>query len=266
MSSYQKFTLAFFRKRLQEGAYENATGANRAIGKTRELTDTEKDSARALVRKHFGESAPAPKKAAKKTVKKAAAKKTVSKPAAKAAKKAVKKASKKEAKASKPAKKLVKRVKQAASGKAPAAAARGKGKRKGSKRTVQSSKVEEPAPARKAVETGASREQKDVHLIELMGTVVNTLSTVVKSMESSKDLFPKADLEAGVKSAHASMTRAVRIIDGALTPLDKSAEGKSGTVTGKRGKGVADKQAPADEEEVDTGVSEEDGAGVADDA
>ena len=227
MGSYQKFTLAFFRKRLQDGAYENATGANRAIGKTRELTDAEKDTARTMVRKHFGDSTPvkkAAKKAAKKTVKKAA-KKMASKPAAKPAKKAAKKVAK-------AAKKTAKKVVQVASGKTQG----GRGKKKKAKRAVKAAgKVEEPAPVevRKTASLTAASGKEDVQLIELMGTVVNTLSTVVKSMESAKDLFPKGDLEAGVKSAHASMTRAVRIIDGALTPLDNSLVGKAAASSGK---------------------------------
>ncbi len=111
-------TLDGFKKKLKNGQYDNATGARRAVGKMRTWEDPEKDAARKVIDRHFGDAAKPPaKKAAskkkvapkkkfkrkKKTVKKVAAKKVAKKAAAKSptptppspAKKSKKKAKKK---------------------------------------------------------------------------------------------------------------------------------------------------------------------------
>lgn len=91
MSSYQKFSLNTFRGKLKDQSYDTLAGANRAIGKMRELSDAERNKARILAAAHFG--ADVPSKAAKKATKK------VVKKAAKRAAKVVKKVAKRVAKA-----------------------------------------------------------------------------------------------------------------------------------------------------------------------
>ena len=76
MSSYEKFTLKTIKERLESGVYANLTGANRAIGKTSELSAKDKEKAKAMAAAHFGVDLSAPKKAAKKPAKKAAKKAT----------------------------------------------------------------------------------------------------------------------------------------------------------------------------------------------
>lgn len=68
-----------FKKRLADGAYKNLTGARRGIGKFKDMSDKERDEARALADKHFGDN-PAPTAAGKKT--KAPAQARVAKPKA----------------------------------------------------------------------------------------------------------------------------------------------------------------------------------------
>jgi len=72
--------LSTFKKRLAGGEYETLTGSRRAIGKMKNMSDDERNTARRAADKYFdGKPAPkankkAPKKAAKKAPKKAAAK------------------------------------------------------------------------------------------------------------------------------------------------------------------------------------------------
>lgn len=233
MSSYQKFTLATFKQRLNAGEYANSTGANRAIGKTKELSDAEKNSARALVFKYFGDEAPA-KKGKKKTAK-----------PAKKAKKATR-AEKKEAKVDKAVKKIVKRAtKKAMKEAAPRGRAKKAGKKVGKKAGKKAKRSEEPAPAEgkapRKTRAAAAPEDSNEKLIELMGSVINTVGTALKSMESAKELFPKADLEQGVQSATTSMSKAVRILDArVLAPMDSE---KTAAPAEKRRKGSSSKKA-----------------------
>lgn len=79
MPNYNALSVADFKTRLKEGHYDSVTGARRAIGKMGGWSDAEKDSARKLADKHFGD-APAPKAAVKK-VAKGAGKKAAAAPA-----------------------------------------------------------------------------------------------------------------------------------------------------------------------------------------
>lgn len=88
----EKSALKIFKDKLAEGGYKNLGGARKAIGKL-SMSDKDKDKARKIAEKHFGEEgSPAPKKAKKKATKKTAAKKTATK---RGPKKAAKKASSK---------------------------------------------------------------------------------------------------------------------------------------------------------------------------
>ena len=158
MSSYQKFTLKTIQTNLKSGKYADATGANRAIGKTQELSAADKEKAKALVAKHFGITAkPKASKVAKKAVAKpvkavktAKVAKAAKKPAKKVAKKSPAKPAEKPV-AKKTAKKASKKVTKAA----PVArivtpAAKGRGKKPvvvkaaAPKRAARTKAVQEP--------------------------------------------------------------------------------------------------------------------------
>jgi len=61
---YNKADLGSFKEKLYANEYKNITGARRAIGKCSGMTEDDKEKARSLANKHFGESA-APSKPAK---------------------------------------------------------------------------------------------------------------------------------------------------------------------------------------------------------
>ena len=79
--SYGKMTFSLFKESLEQGKYETATAARRAIGKAADFSENQKDQARKLVETHFSEGASkkvdkkAEKKPAKAVEKKAAAEK-----------------------------------------------------------------------------------------------------------------------------------------------------------------------------------------------
>lgn len=224
MSSYTKFTLNTFRDRLKKGAYENLTGANRAIGKTQELSDSDKDKARALAIKHFGGAATvkkAPAKVAKKAAKKAVKKASV--PAA-APKKVAKKATSKAA----PKKKAAKKAAKPSDGAEPAPGP-----------SPKAQAMTERAPALIATPAELT-EQRKSRVVEQMGSVISTIGNALKSMEDAKQLFPKADLEVAVTTSVTSMCKAVQIMDQEILDprLDETKE-KSEASAGKRDKAVS---------------------------
>lgn len=212
MSNYKKFTLDTIKQKLKNGDYEAPVGAMRAIGKTQELSEADKEKARALVRKHFGVEAPAP--AARKPAKKA--------------KKAAKKAAPKAAGKKKVAKKA------AAVTASPTSRTVAKKTRKKSKRGRTSAPAEgdteaveapvdaapaSPAFAEQPTKVSASstlappRSNGSGNVVLEMGQVISTVGEALKSMEAAKRLFPKAKLEHDVEVATGAMARAVRIID-----------------------------------------------------
>lgn len=203
--SYQKFSLDAFRTKLKTGGYANLTGANRAIGKTHELTEDEKAAARALAAKHFGGSAAAPK-------------------AAKSSKKVAKKVTKKAAK--KVAKKV---VAKAAAVTAPKKAAKKAGK-KSAKKTTKKQSAEEPnlpkspaaisemtlSKAKTLTTVAATDSTGPTAVIGQMRDVVATVGQAMKSMEDAKHLFPKGTFDASVNQAVAVLGRAVEVLDTAV--------------------------------------------------
>lgn len=226
MSSYQKFSLSTFRGKLKDKAYDTLAGANRAIGKMRELSDAEREKARRMAASHFG--AEAPPKAAK------AAKKE--KKVAKIVKKAAKRAAKIMESSAAPAKKKVNKkvAKKRAAKKAVAAP---------KKRRVQRTPIMEKAlavvkdaPASRAFKA-PTEEQVALRrsgIIEQMGSVISTVGQALKAMEETKKLFPKADLEAGVSAASETLSRAVRVIDrDVLTPQLSSGQDETRKATSK---------------------------------
>jgi hypothetical protein len=224
MSSYQKFTLKTFKGKLENGDYENATGANRAIGKTQELSEGDKAKAKAMVAAHFGTEVVKTAKPAKKA--KAPAKK-----AKKAAKKAVvKKPAKKVAKVvsvAKPAKKTAKRAKKAA--------------KKAAKRTKVNA---EPTDAEPAILTEvapparakalkvlsalpavvATSVNERVDTIKMMGDIISYVDVVLKTMELSKRLYPKGNIDGDVTTAQSVISKAVNVLNGVVSPMSTSDE------------------------------------------
>jgi len=225
MSSYKKFTLSTFKQKLVDGDYENATGANRAIGKTQELSDAEKVKAKTMVAAHFGtEPAKAkPAKKASKSAKKVGKVKVAKAPAKKAKVKPAKRAPTKPAPAVKTVKKAAKRGKKKASSK---------------RKAVVAAPAADPAPAatkptiakarpsRVAREVAATAPVTGVNTIvdtsreakiQLMGQIITHVDVILRSMELSKKLYPKGDVEQGVKSAQTIMSRAVSELEKAVT-------------------------------------------------
>lgn len=235
MSSYQKFTPQTIKDNLKSGKYANATGANRAIGKTQELSEADKEKAKALVAKHFGvepaKKAPVKKVSAKKApakkvaAKKAVAKKIVAKPVkvakAPVAKKVAKKAPKKAA--AKPVKEV---------------AAKGRGKKTATKAAAEPKEratAAKRAPKSKAAQTadaapvvqqasslieGASRKidskrtstLKNTETIGYVGKIIESLHLAIKTMESARTSFPKVSFDEGVSTAQSAMTKAVALL------------------------------------------------------
>ena len=202
MSNYKKFNLDTIREKLKNNEYASRTGAMRAIGKTQELSAKDKDKARALVLKHFGDEEPAPKakKATKKVAKKAAAPKPVKAGKKKAAKKAKTKAAAPAAPA--PAKKTKRTPRAQAS--AP---------------EVDTTPVAKPVAAvvasKLSPEAVAGMDRNTVVLE--MGQIISTVKDALLAMEAAKRMFPKASLEHNVELSAAVMTRAVQIIDHEVT-------------------------------------------------
>lgn len=227
MSNYKKFTLDTIKQKLKNGEYEAAVGAMRAIGKTQELSEADKEKGRALVRKHFGvEAAPAKaprakkagKKAAKKTAKKAAAKPKVAR-AKKAAKPAAAAATKKAV-----AKKAVKKTRRSK----PTASAEG---------DTGTSTSEAVASPEAVAETQVIRDNPMPrgNIVLEMGQVISTVSESLKAMETAKRLVPKARLEHDVALATGAMTRAVKIIDKeVMTPRLSDGEQTTAATTGRK--------------------------------
>jgi hypothetical protein len=206
MSNYKKFSLDTIRQKLKDGEYASLVGVMRAIGKTQELSEADKEKARVMARKHFGAEAPvakvkkAPKKAAKKAGKKAVKK------AAKAPKAArKKKASKKSAPALKAvAKKVSKKAAKKAVRSKPAAVTEEDAET--SPAAVEGNIVEQTFPPNMVSPLGSN-------IVMEMGQVISTGAEALKAMEAAKRLFPKAKLEHDVGVVTGAMTRAVKIID-----------------------------------------------------
>jgi hypothetical protein len=127
MPTYKMMSVADFRTKMKNGDYDSAGGARKAIGKMKEWSEADRDTAKSFVAKHFGEDAPAKKtegrkpRPEKKAAKKVAAK---AKPAkAEKATKAAKPAKAEKKIAAKPAAK-VKPEKKAAAAKTKAVKAK----------------------------------------------------------------------------------------------------------------------------------------------
>ena len=208
MSNYKKFSLDTIKQKLKNGDYAEAVGAMRAIGKTQELSEGDKEKARVLVRKHFGiENPPAKgKKAAKKVTAKAAKKaKAAAKPKAARGKKAAKPAA-----AAAPAKKAAKKASKKGRRSKPAAAAP-EGDTEVSEAEVGAI---EAAAAPKSTQNGAkSKASPEPGVLVTMGQVISTVGESLRAMELAKRLVPKASLERDVGVATGAMARAVQIID-----------------------------------------------------
>ena len=227
MSNYKKVDIDTIKAKLQAGEYAGSTGAMRAIGKTQGLSDKDKDKLRDLVRKHFGESAPAPKagrakKATKKTAKKTAKKvskkasASVAPPAAKPAKAGRKKV----------AKKVAKRGGRGGRAKAPTEVDTGAGE------------VEKPVSLQHTLRNSSTGVVPVAHssgkdsVVPLMGQIIGTISQSLTAMELAKKLFPKGEFDRDVEMMGGAMARAVRVIDQEVTAPhlgEKAPEGTAAT-------------------------------------
>lgn len=207
MSSYEKFDPSVIKKRIKDGEYDSLTGANRAIGKTQNLSDEDRDSLKKFAAKHFGvEAAPAKKVAKKKAAKapKAAVAKKASKRAAKkVGKKAAKKAATKSAADSEAATQVV------AAEKPVSTAVRVSGKGRVAKATAAAKQLTLPFGA------------KPQEVVQMMGAVIGSVSQMLESMKLAQVLYPKATLAESVPTAVRTMTRAVSVLEqNVVSPLD----------------------------------------------
>ncbi len=213
MSNYTKFSLKTFKEKLEAGEYKGLTGANRAIGKTKELSDKEKEKAKAMALEFFGEDrgAAKPAKAAK---------------APKAAKKAAKKA----------APKLV-RVPRAPKAAKPTAAKAAPAKRgkKAKKSTGRQPRTapSEAAPVQTKVRTPShngviqtpaepvSEAAGEQQRVVMFGGVIGSIDQALRSMQYAKELLGKGDvgpatgveMDKFIGDAVGMMARAVQAMD-----------------------------------------------------
>jgi hypothetical protein len=260
MSSYQKFTLSTIKENLKAGKYKDATGANRAIGKTQELSAADKEKAKALVAKHFGVDVKAAKKPAKlaKPVAKAAKPVKVEAAPKKASKKASKKAPKKAAAKPAPAEKPAKlgrppKAKGAAAAKPAKEAKASKGtKGKGKKTTAKRSPRAKPqqdievAPAAQAalpLTTSVTRKPNGkqnslrpvMEDISCWGKIIESIALAIKTMESAKLSFPKVSFDEGVSTAQSAMAKAVARLEhdvlGGSTPAASTSKSTAAAKT-----------------------------------
>lgn len=218
MSSYEKFDPSVIKKRIKADEYDSLTGANRAIGKTQNLSDEDRDELKKFAAKHFGVEAPTKKASAKKAAKKAA--KTVKK-AAKA------EAAPKAAVAKKAAKRAAKKVGKRASKKAAAKAA-ADSEAATQTPAVASKPVHGPGRVRKAPAVNSKQlalpfKRDPDGVVKMMGAVIGSVTQMLDSMKLAQALYPKGLLAESVPTAVRTMTRAVSVLEQyAVSPLDQS--------------------------------------------
>lgn len=216
MSSYEKFDPSVIKKRIKDGEYDSLTGANRAIGKTQNLSDEDRDALKKYAAKHFGvEAAPAKKKAAKKTATKAPkAAKAAPAPKAAVAKKASKRAAKKVGK--KAAKKAA--TKSAADSEAATQSVAAEKQVPPAKPVAGKGRVAKAASPKQLTLPFSSKPQE---VVQMMGAVIGSVSQMLESMKLATVLYPKATLAESVPTAVRTLTRAVSVLEQAVvSPLD----------------------------------------------
>lgn len=189
MPAYNKLGFSDFKARLKNGDYESATGARRAVGKC-DWEDSEKQSAKTLIDKHFGVEA-TPAKAAKTP----GGRKPRPEKAAKKATKAVKAAQTEE--------------------EAPAPAKRGrKPKAKAEETGTVEAAVRKVARAAKA----ASEEHTTSDLVESLTRYQNAVGVYMAAADTLKacatDGFNASE---GLKAIGESLTRIVKSMDAHIT-------------------------------------------------
>jgi negative regulator of replication initiation len=208
-NTYTKLTLKSFKEKLGAGGYASLVGAKRAIGKTQDLAEKDKNKARKLAEEHFaagGKAAPAKKLPAKKSPKKKAKKKAAKKKAAKA--KVAKAAPKKKA----PAKKKKK------------AKAKTKGK-----------PAPKPAPVRTPRNTTTNVDQMTaaeirkhpMAAVQVAQSAIGSVSDALTAMKAAGVLDDPRYKEEAVKGVQ-TLGKAVKLIDQAVvTPLTGSNNGRT---------------------------------------
>lgn len=221
MSNYKKFSLDDIRKKLKEGEYGSLVGANRAIGKTHDLSESDRAKAKVLAAKHFG-AEPAPvKKRVKKTAKKGRAKAAA--PVKRVAKKAraEKAAPAKRGKKKKATKKAAKKAARAAKAGAVAPPT-----------SAPSATPGDRVQGRLRTPSNGGKIQSAQEVATEMGSVIGTVDQALKSMEFARQIYPKADFTAAVNSALSTMTRAVRVLDQRVVSphVTQNGEGAAATI------------------------------------
>ena len=184
MAGYDKITVKDFSKKLDDNGYSSLIGARRAIGRMTTWTGAQRNKARSIAAKYFGEEIPpeAAKKTSKKTKKKAAKKGLAASPPKKEAKKTVKKTKTRSVKVS---------TQSAGSSKA--------GVKKSSGKKAKGGGV------------SPSTQQETVHdKLDVANAKTNAMRNVLDQVERTKSLgAPESDVAAGAKKAQAGLSRII---------------------------------------------------------
>lgn len=213
--AFEKTTLEVFKRRLKAGEYADATGARRAVGKAKEMSDAEKKKATAAIDAHSGPWAGKGNKAAKKTAKKAAVKKTAS-PVAKAGKKVAKKPAGKPAEAVPVAKKT---AKKGARAKRVAKAGRAKPADKEARPATEQLAPKESAPpgvpALSHEDIANNPFAVKTYALEAIGGFTQAYHTYVAMAEKHPDFPLQAmgvEIGEGLQKAHALLAAGVGVV------------------------------------------------------
>ncbi len=212
---YNKKSPNDFKKDLDNGLYQSATGARRAVGKFADWGEPERGKARKMIDKHFGEASTAPPKKGKKAKKKAAPKKAKGK---KATKKKAKAAAKKVPQQTEPSEKTAKRapVKKAAAKKT--AQKKAPAKKKGGGRG-KASKATTGAPSTRVLASADVERNR-------LGTYEQALS----NLRTIRDIDPEHDVGAALQEATEGIRECLSRLRGLQSPLASEASSRSNGV------------------------------------
>lgn len=184
---YSKKSLTDFKKDLDGGLYQSATGARRAVGKFADWSEGERGKARKLIDGHFGESSDTPSKKKKKAPKKARGKK----------------AAKKKAKA------------KAASKKAPKKAAK-----KAAKKKAVKAAAPKKASTKKAPSKGSSKSTARVlDTVDAESNRLGTYELALSNLKTIRDIDPEHDVSSALSEATEGIRECLSRLRGLRSPL-----------------------------------------------
>jgi len=193
MAGYDKITVKDFSKKLDDDGYSSLTGAKRAIGRMTTWTENQRNKARSIAAKHFGEEdlPPAVKKTSKKTKKKA-----------------VKRSARKKGLAASPTKKAVKKKKAAKKSKTLSA------KPPTPSPTSSKAKAKKSSGLKKTkAKAGAasSTRQPTIHdKLEEANAKTDAMRNVLDQVERTRSLgAPETEVAADAKKAQAGLSRII---------------------------------------------------------